>query len=788
MDQAKTSEQVVLTGLLSEFREALEDEIAQIEKNGQSSTLLSNGQRVESRGTELWYRFHVEYAPSLPADTPCKLVVGTVASELRHKKQRCSEQFEREYSLCNAFYVKPETEDLSALFESLAKLMQTVKCELEQQNLSALRDEQEKLDQERGKISGQLNEIAQKLQELEKQAILDARIVGTTLTIAYLNRTLRQRTFDTVILDEASMAAIPALWCAGCLSEKSLVIVGDFLQLPPIVMANTEKARKWLGEDIFARSGMQQLAREHRSPDNFIMLNEQYRMEPDIAEIANMYYGQYTSLRSPGLASEQKEAFYRWYPGKRTAQHVHLIDTESLHAWVTGVPKGKGYSRLNCFSAAVDVDLAFKFLEKKLDAEGNKPAENASILIVAPYKPHVERLNQLIDLEYKNRGFTENLKYVRAGTIHSFQGSEADIVIFDLVVDEPHWRANLFRTDEATNDTLQKLFNVAITRARFQLFIVGNFNYCRRHAKHNVLSQLLDQLIVQDRLEKLDAKELLPDLVFAKQTESAVTVPRIGAHILCCEGTFLGYFLEDLRTFRRRVIVYSPFLTEQRLSTLLPIFADAISAGKQIIVITKALAERRKSEFMQYQACETELRAIGVQVVHKKGMHEKLIFVDDEVVWIGSLNALSFTGTTGEVMERRADKALTAEYEKIFEIEPICGVAAQSQEQKCPECGSEMLIREGAKGGIYWECANADFSRGSKEPYPSDGILRCSCGATYEFVMKTAPRWVCTKDVKHYQFVRETDLNLPKMAALIPIARRKAVKQYFENKKRRSCC
>lgn len=76
MDQAKTSERVVLTGLLSEFREALEDEIAQIEKNGQSSTLLSNGQRVESRGTELWYRFHVEYAPSLPADTPCKLVVG----------------------------------------------------------------------------------------------------------------------------------------------------------------------------------------------------------------------------------------------------------------------------------------------------------------------------------------------------------------------------------------------------------------------------------------------------------------------------------------------------------------------------------------------------------------------------------------------------------------------------------------------------------------------------------------------------------------------------------------
>ena len=81
----------------------------------------------------------------------------------------------------------------------------------------------------------------------------------------------------------------------------------------------------------------------------------------------------------------------------------------------------------------------------------------------------------------------------------------------------------------------------------------------------------------------------------------------------------------------------------------------------------------------------------------------------------------------------------------------------------------------------------ATMPRGSKELYPSDGILRCSCGAAYEFVMKAAPRWVCTKDAKHYQFVRETDLNLPKMAALIPTAHRKAVKQYFENKKRRSC-
>ena len=111
-----------------------------------------------------------------------------------------------------------------------------------------------------------------------------------------------------------------------------------------------------------------------------------------------------------------------------------MVDTENLHAWVTGVPQGKSHSRLNCFSAAVDVDLAFKFLENKLkdlDPANAVPEKEPSVLIVAPYKPHIARINQLIDLEYRNRGFKENLNFIRAGTIHSFQGSEADIVIFD---------------------------------------------------------------------------------------------------------------------------------------------------------------------------------------------------------------------------------------------------------------------------------------------------------------------------------------------------------------------
>ena len=226
-------------------------------------------------------------------------------------------------------------------------------------------------------------------------------------------------------------------------------------------------------------------------------------------------------------------------------------------------------------------------------------------------------------------------------------------------------------------------------------------------------------------------------------------------------------------------------MTENRISTLLPEFADAIRAGKQIMVVTKALSDRSKSELTQYRKCEEELRSIGADVLHKKGMHEKLIFVDSKAVWIGSLNALSFTGLTGEIMQRHADEKLTAEYEKLFDIEHLYEAATNTEEQKCPICGGEMQIRESDEGGIYWQCVEGDYSRNADQQYPKDGLLRCKCGAPYLFSMVNEPRWVCSSNPKHYQKMRESDLKLDKMAALIPTkAARKKVDRFFAEKRK----
>ena len=125
------------------------------------------------------------------------------------------------------------------------------------------------------------------------------------------------------------------------------------------------------------------------------------------------------------------------------------------------------------------------------------------------------------------------------------------------------------------------------------------------------------------------------------------------------------------------------------------------------------------------------------------------------------------------------------EYEKLFDIEHICNAVENAFEQKCPICGAEMIVKEGDEGGIYWQCVEGDYSRNANQQYPVDGILRCKCGAPYVFVMKNEPRWVCSADSKHYQKMRESDLKLEKMLALIPTkTARKEVDKYFAMKRK----
>lgn len=685
-------------------------------------------------------------------------------------------QSEKEFYKIN---IQPDSRDYFCTPRMLQNAYIEIQNEISHDDLEEIYLEIKLLSQTLGKVLYRLKEIESLLLGIDRKIILERQVIGTTLVQSYLNDILNERVFDTLIIDEASMASNPTIWAACYLAHKSVVIVGDSRQLPPIVMSSSEMAEKWMRKDIFTHSDLDY----HNlfDSENTVALKQQYRMEKEIENVANSYYGFLESGETNNRREKEKINFNEWYPKELGERDVNLIDTSNLHAWVTGIPRGKGSSRLNLFSATLCVELAFLLLEKKIRTEQNGVGNDKryvepkpEILIVTPYKPHAQKIEELIKYECERRNISGGFPLISVGTIHKFQGNEASIVIFDLVLDEPHWRANLFMPDDDEKQQ-EKLFTVAVTRAKFKLFVVGNFPFLRKRAKNNALCRLLDKL---EEFPLMDARSIFPDIRYAKKI-IAIETEYEDKGILCKEDTFYDYFLYDVQKAERRVIIYSPFISQSRLGIMLPYFMDKVSEGVSITVVTKPLDNRSKAEKNIYKNYIEKLREIGVHVVFKKDMHEKTALIDHDRVWNGSLNILSSNSKTGEIMRRFISEDEMKGYCEIFSIDSLVHATENNEELKCPNCGADMMLAEGSKGGVYWTCVNGDYSRQPNQEYAKDGVIKCHCGAPYSFSMKNQPRWVCTSKSHHYRKIRKSDLKLENMMKLIPKSERKRLFKYF---------
>jgi hypothetical protein len=622
-----------------------------------------------------------------------------------------------------------------------------------------LRREADSLKATRAGVVQAILEIQGRLSQVEKALIANASIIGATLTKTFLSEEIQSRTFDTVILDEASMAPFPALWAAALLCERNLVVVGDPKQLGPIVLSQRALAKKWLGYEI--------ISKELESKEYFIKLTEQRRMVREIVQVANLFYD--NELRG---AKEQSTPlwFNRDWPYDKP---VVLVDTGPLNAWVTSVAKNGKASRLNFLSASVSVDIAEQLiLPEALDASDCSP----KVLIIAPYRPHANLVSLLLREN-------ETLKdHVVAGTAHSFQGSEAEVVIFDLVADEPHWRVNLF--DPKRDQDMRRLLNVGLSRAKSRLIIIGDFTYCEKHARKAFLGKTLLPHLMR-AFPPTSAFKMVPEGLAGRAAR--VQIEAVGGEIepeqprlIVTQKGFFPRLLTDIQRAKQRVIIYSPFMTQARVGYLLPQLQAALERGVKIFVITKSPSERKGRQLEQAKLSEKQLSLIGVTMLHKMRMHEKLVFVDDDITWVGSLNPLSFSDTQ-EIMQRVESQRWLKMYFKILRLDELL-LTRGKPESKCPVCGDEMIAVEGDEEPFYWQCVNKCFTRSVGGDYPLDGILRCpKCNNPYVFNFSDSePYWVCPVDGRHRrQKLHKSHLRLPKMRALIPASKLKELYTRF---------
>jgi len=110
--------------------------------------------------------------------------------------------------------------------------------------------------------------------EAQRLVVERARIVCTTLTQTFASRVFPETPFDVCLVDEASMAPIPYLFWALCRARQHATLCGDFLQLPPVALAHTPAARRWLGRNIYQHIGMTSPAHARDDPRVFLTLPE----------------------------------------------------------------------------------------------------------------------------------------------------------------------------------------------------------------------------------------------------------------------------------------------------------------------------------------------------------------------------------------------------------------------------------------------------------------------------------------------------------------------------------
>lgn len=137
----------------------------------------------------------------------------------------------------------------------------------------------------------------------------------------------------------------------------------------------------------------------------------------------------------------------------------------------------------------------------------------------------------------------------------------------------------------------------------------------------------------------------------------------LGTIHVCDEREFWELFPIDLEMVRHRLIIFSPFVSERRVGTLLHDFEKLVNRNIKITVYTRPINDYESRE----QKTIELLEQMGVQVIMRKRIHYKVAVIDDNIAWEGSLNILQHW-ESGEQMTRHDDLEYVRKLLKILKI------------------------------------------------------------------------------------------------------------------------
>ena len=290
----------------------------------------------------------------------------------------------------------------------------------------------------------------------------DCRVyVGTVASIAAKAELFKLKRFDVAIVDEATQILEPQLLgilCAKFADERNAVgkfiLIGDHKQLPAVILQNSghsevhDEGLRKVGLFNLKDSLFERLYRFHlkeESPKAIDMLCRQGRMHPGVAFFPNkaFYAGRLEALGLPHQL-EHIEAPVRFIPSEQ--------DLESISG------KTNQYEARIVAGLAREVYLAY---EEEFDP-------NRTLGIITPYRSQIA----LIRKELQTLAIPA-LSRISIDTVERYQGSERDVIIYSFCVNHLYQLRFLPNLTEEDGVQIDRKLNVALTRARKQLFITG---------------------------------------------------------------------------------------------------------------------------------------------------------------------------------------------------------------------------------------------------------------------------------------------------------------------------
>jgi phosphatidylserine/phosphatidylglycerophosphate/cardiolipin synthase-like enzyme len=272
-----------------------------------------------------------------------------------------------------------------------------------------------------------------------------------------------------------------------------------------------------------------------------------------------------------------------------------------------------------------------------------------------------------------------------------------------------------------------RLFTVAVTRTRHRLYLIGSRTRIEGARPGTPLAHIAPLLRTTGRTIAARYLANLPDDPFdtRRQTDllgpvgqelAAILAEHVRVTEIQDERQFYTTFATHLRSARQTIWMWAPW-TANRLKSILPVLAEAVDRGVKIVIFVRDPNDKTQGTSNSQQQLAS-LRAVVPAVIEVHTLHQKIVVIDERIVLLGSLNALSQSHSR-EVMLVMEGHHFAR---KLLEHEQARAMA--NPPRACGRCGSDTIdLRRTQRQSWQWRCYAPTDS-----PRP-DG-RRSSCGWT----------------------------------------------------------